>query len=69
MQNTIHQVIQISNLSYHDGADLCFGVNILSLERSLFKMPEPSDFIKNILLTNPLRTFFYHQKDYTSFQE
>ena len=29
------------------------GVNILSLDWSVFKRPEPSNFIKNILLSKP----------------
>ena len=34
---------------------ICLGVNILSLERSVFKIPKPLDFIENILLSKPSR--------------
>ena len=36
---------------------ICLGDNILGLERSGFKMPEPLDFIENILLSKASRIF------------
>ena len=34
---------------------ICFGVNILSLELSVSKIPDPVDFVKNIVLLKALR--------------
>ena len=46
---------------------ICFGVNILSLDLSVFKRPEPVDFMKNILLEKPLRTNSLASKKFNKF--
>ena len=46
---------------------ICLGVNILSLERLIFKIPEPSDFIENILLSKPLRRISLASKNFYKF--
>ena len=36
--------------------NICFGINILSLEWSVLKRPEPLDFIKNTLPFKPSKS-------------
>ena len=46
---------------------ICLGINILSLDWLVFKMPEPLDFIINILLATALRTFSLPSKKLSKF--